>query len=650
MTEHDALTQSIWARLHADIDACAATGVVSPALATEARLIRLTPLDESAGEGYHRSTHHELTRACSSSTAHLKRTVRKKEILKKATHLLKKYGARAKRVVRHDWRAWSRILQTRAAHRWSPKRMKPQAVYRRLYREDEMAREDWGAIVKRVQTHNTVATDKFDEKGSVQREYLLAVLKPEGVYSVQHQAQEAQPDGGVADVERTTHFKVLDVVHSRSRPKLMPTVFSADEVVETSALVYYMQMFEIWSPTDEALSPDWRLVFNAEDPQWLDLNRVADFESFAHRLTVWNTVVPSTEHPACLVLSSPQTTKPTMAILDDKCPAIFVWKRLTSLGWVSQDGVVVHADGTKIFDGREAVRQKYYWQALLSVEDSVRLAGGSFPSTECQAFFKALLRKIPVVPGNTAAYYRGVLNDDRNKRGKQLWALEDFEDEVDGPLPLPPAPAQGEDAVVLGASELDNAPKPAPRPHGPGGRSSSSGPSKPPVPSKPPPLPPPPTPVPHEDTVVLGPESDEDAVVLAPEEPEPPPSPPPVGPERPKRVGPTARNYLDGPDGAKFVYKRYKAPDGKMYINWLTKCKFHSGCEKKRGASAQFTKTHGDIEPLAYLQAWQYIDWPASGKPTHALESPDAAVVDDMVARYADVFKDLHAEAIREGG
>ena len=65
--------------------------------------IRRANLDESLGEGYHRSTTVEQTRAPSASSQHLKQGIRFKIALQNVKAFKRTYGAHGINVLRHDW-------------------------------------------------------------------------------------------------------------------------------------------------------------------------------------------------------------------------------------------------------------------------------------------------------------------------------------------------------------------------------------------------------------------------------------------------------------------------------------------------------------------------------------------------------------------
>ena len=186
LRDHDPLTQDIWNRLHSDIKLRADGGAVTEELAKEVKLINDTGLDESAGEGWHRSCNHEKTRAPSSSLVHLKRTTRQKAILRNLTRFLPQYGERASAVLRYEWVCWKRVLQTRRRNRWVPKLMKSTDVLARVYREDAKASEDWSSVLERMPDVRPVTTEKASEAEKLQRDWLVSTLDTNAFYSVDH--------------------------------------------------------------------------------------------------------------------------------------------------------------------------------------------------------------------------------------------------------------------------------------------------------------------------------------------------------------------------------------------------------------------------------------------------------------------------------
>ena len=641
----------------------------SPALAVQVARLTRAALDETAGEGYHRSTNHEMKRAPGSATEHVMQTPRARHCIRESLELIRSYGEPGKAVFRFCWRTWSSILQATPRRRWDLVKLPPSAVFRRVYREDDKAHEDWSSIVATRPVNHGVASESLNAKGAVQREWLVAVLKPSSTFSVDSLVHAPGEDGRLEEGVRTRYFEVLDVVTSRNRPKTMPTVHVGEEdVMATAAVAFHVQMLDRFDPEEGGSAPDaaWRLVHKDMEAQWVVPSKLAPFDDMAYRMTHWQQVTESAAIDGCLLLERPCRARAMIPIMDANCPAATVYAVLTHKGWKPVQHMVKHPNDASEFGGRDGVKLKWYYKCLLDVEGSLRLAGGGFRSTEPIGCFQALLRKIAIAPGQPATVYRDALQDHRRTKGEDALPLDDdvWDDDGDVAPPLPP-PAADEDAVILGPAEEDRKPKPARKPTGQplgpptggaagsgGGASGSGGVCGPVGVGGAPPV----VGEPGEDDVVLGPpapatpapapgesdEDSEDAVALGPAEEAAP------EPVEAKRKEP--RDYIVGPTGCKLVFKNYLPPGAaKPYLNWLLKCNHHgSSCCKKKGAAAAFTATHGDIEPIALLHAWHEIPWPRpGGKRTHAQEEPTPDAVDAMVAMYAEEFADIHAEAMR---
>jgi hypothetical protein len=95
---------------------------------------------------------------------------------------------------------------------------------------------------------------------------------------------------------------------------------------------------------------------------------------------------------------------------------------------------------------------------------------------------------------------------------------------------------------------------------------------------------------------------------------------------------------VDALDGCRMSWQPYMdlAGEKKTCSNYVLKCPAHAGCFKSRGVVPRFCAKYGDIEPLAYLQAWAQIPWPREGgASTHRAEKPEklpGAIVDAYVA------------------
>ena len=158
-----------------------------PALVKEVQEMKMTPLDEGAGEGYHRSTNHTQKRANAAKTPYIKQYVRAKENIK----LIKSFlhmGPQGKRVVRYEWRNWKRVLQVRPGRLWRNVALKRDNVFKRIYRMDEMALESWSGNLVHAPGQGPAPAERETaetrQSEELRAEYMTAVLQAKEWYSI----------------------------------------------------------------------------------------------------------------------------------------------------------------------------------------------------------------------------------------------------------------------------------------------------------------------------------------------------------------------------------------------------------------------------------------------------------------------------------
>jgi len=103
LVDHDPLTQRAWALYGDDLEQRALGGPLTPALKLFVDRMNDVGLDESAGEGWHRSTNHEHCRARAAKHVHLKRAGREKQNVRRLKKFMRDYGDRGKAVVSFEW-------------------------------------------------------------------------------------------------------------------------------------------------------------------------------------------------------------------------------------------------------------------------------------------------------------------------------------------------------------------------------------------------------------------------------------------------------------------------------------------------------------------------------------------------------------------
>jgi len=226
LSDHDIVTKRFWAVFEGDVVRRANGGELSPALRAEIKAIKNSPLDESIGEGFHRSTNHEHVRAPSATSAHLKRTVRIKGLINFIRKFCSTYGRRGRDVFRFEWKNCTRVLQTNLKHRWRPRRMTQKAAVARLYREDKRADEDWASICKPCSLERPVEVEPCTNRQQLEKEYLAAVLVRQQYYAVERVVPGVGEDGQPTERTEPVYFQLLAAVESKNRENKLCTRFS----------------------------------------------------------------------------------------------------------------------------------------------------------------------------------------------------------------------------------------------------------------------------------------------------------------------------------------------------------------------------------------------------------------------------------------
>ena len=139
---HDPLTQDIMRRAGGDVERRSLGENVSDALQAEIDVFALLPLSEGPGEGIHRDHTHEKTRASASTSQHLKQDVRRQQEQNRIQTFRNAYGERGRQVMRYEWRNFKRIAQTEWRHRWEPRKLTNDTLYKHIYHEDLSAETD----------------------------------------------------------------------------------------------------------------------------------------------------------------------------------------------------------------------------------------------------------------------------------------------------------------------------------------------------------------------------------------------------------------------------------------------------------------------------------------------------------------------------
>ena len=385
--------------------------------------------------------------------------------------------------------------------------------------------------------------------------------------------------------------------HAPSRPFELRT-----NVLTTSVSSMLVQKAEVWRG-----SPTFSIVFLCGEPEFIDVMSLGPFMLVRGSFRRWDHSCSDVQ--GCWDLSNPVDARPAMPLMDKGVPVFSLVEELGRLGWISGTKKIVHSivDGVvdpQIFDRRSAMSKRCYFQVLLSIQD-VLACNAAVHSDQPQAYFLCLLDGLTVDAGLGAKAYldkldpasvalaildHGVGAADEGLAGVlgiANGAVSDDEFQVCAPvargsvldvvkgkgkgaltissLPSPSAAASAlhvalEDALHVGLGV-----------HMPGVAAGSVGVG---LAEPMPPL------LPDDDGSSSSTSSSSSTFAVAAKE---------------------LRNFrLAG--GMAVKEDRYKPKGKSAYSRWVGKCCWHDDCSKKR-SHAQ-VHSHGSIEPIAYIAAW----------------------------------------------
>ena len=434
MDKQDTLTQYLYATHREALEVLAGGGPCAASSAYAVSVINETALDESVGEGYHRSTKHSKVRAPNGTTRYLKQSTR----VKQNTRLVRRFqrlGPSGIRVVRFEWRRWKRVLQANRKHMWKNKKLKNPAVYDKVYRMDEAADEDWtqvcslidapgqGASSRDVTAH---LTTREKEKEALRVEYLQAVIEPQTWYSVRvPKAGIDEETGAPVEREELKYFEVISLVTAATRPHVMPTTESRQDVTQSSR--FAISLIE-GSEKEELRTEDRAIVYIDGDADWKAWQDLGPFDDVHRTLSRYKSVADA-DHPACLQLTECERARPRHALTDMKCPTLPILAECYRRGWRPADQLVTHHSlDIGLMDSRLAVRMKAYYIVLLELPRCLPLTS-EIPSNQPILFYRLLLQGRPVEPFLGQQAYLAI------QRGREPLVAPPIEDVSDTEVP-----------------------------------------------------------------------------------------------------------------------------------------------------------------------------------------------------------------------
>ena len=346
--EQDLLTQYLLRKHEVALDSVADGNPCPADLAEEVKVYADTPLDESAGEGYHRGTHLTRIRARAAKTPYLKQATRAKE----NNRLLKKFlrmGQSGRQVIRFEWRQWKRVLQVRPRSLWKSRKMKSRAAFERIYRMDEMAEVDWTAVCGPVVAPGQgpppapLLAETKDQRtlSRLRIEYLASVLDLKRWYEIMVPVADIDEEGRPVERQEKRFFQLLNRAYGQSRPKLMPTIESHSLLVNTEKLALCLQ--EATENSSVGGLGEGHYVIHADsDPRWVKWSDLGPWEAVHRSLTRFGSVEGAAEHAGCIELRNPELARCQIALNDERCPTLCILIELRRRGWRMTQGRVVH--------------------------------------------------------------------------------------------------------------------------------------------------------------------------------------------------------------------------------------------------------------------------------------------------------------------
>ena len=94
----------------------------------------------------------------------MKRNTRVRGVIQMIRKFCKDHGAAGRAIARFEFENWQRVLQTKRRYLWRPKRMKPQQVFKRMYREDNMGDANWSSVCSRQPLERPVPPDNASNR------------------------------------------------------------------------------------------------------------------------------------------------------------------------------------------------------------------------------------------------------------------------------------------------------------------------------------------------------------------------------------------------------------------------------------------------------------------------------------------------------
>jgi hypothetical protein len=380
--------------------------------------------------------------------------------------------------------------------------------------------------------------------------------------------------------DKREYFQVLATQTRQARMKLVATHANLVDIQHTAPSSLLLQSVEVWR-VDSSSSVT---CYFDSDPEFVDVLTLGPLNIITNNLLVWEARASDTD--SCIDLVNPVAAKPKAELSDDDCPVLCLLMELNRLRWHPMTELAIHVnDNDKRFDFRNATSKRKYFQVLLKLCD-VLSRNDSVRSDQPQSYFDLLLRGESALPCLGDKHYKALLNRDAAQaissqgpaalldnpftRPLANSCAVDFDIEICGASTgvLPRQLDAGEVALEDGKVDATQIEGQTLQSHvaglvGPrassGGLDSSSSSSS------------------------LASSGDESIEVHA--------------------LGGDRFEWFQVPSGPRIRLDKYKPKLAAEYKRWVARCEFHGAtCNKKR--SLAITSTHGRLEPIAFLAAW----------------------------------------------
>ena len=156
----------------------------------------------------------------------------------------------------------------------------------------------------------------------------------------------------------TTYYEVVDIVHGRNRPHMVPSRHRDTHIVTTSSLAVHVQHYAVWDQfTDDEVT-----VFPDVDCEWFDGLEL--FRDHARCLAMRKWTMGDSTTRACFEFTNPVVLATTIPLLDVGCPTLVLREEMNRRGWRPIQNRVVHDSSDIViagvpYDGRSLIQHRF---------------------------------------------------------------------------------------------------------------------------------------------------------------------------------------------------------------------------------------------------------------------------------------------------